>query len=441
MNILNIYEDVLDYAGMAVEDDGKIVIKVNGEDVVLEDGKLLYLPRNEVLRNFDSQKMAIFHPLHESAVKPEGKILNKLKQSINIQLNRVTGTLMANLLNLLNSPEYHKKLNPEQWSLLKEVSEVDTKLIENFTSYMLRSAKKDPSSIFVNYYLKRGGSISGEKYARVAISSFPMYEELARGGKIKGFRINDHKVVKELLEFVFPDLGLNEAYYYGSRDMVAPFTHSLMMGTGLIAGRLEHLVDLFKDYINDYESLSLNLDWEEAFEDLSKLSTQIKGIPLDNSNFVEPYQPEPVPSQQQPYYDNNPVNNQPQEKPKGKGLSMSDLFGQQPAYQPPPTSPPGYPPQQPPRSGGMRRPPPGSYSGDAVNRAPMGPTGYPPQPMGQPGYPPQQGYPNQGYPPPGYPPQPMGPPGYPPQPMGPPGYPPQQGYPNQGYPPPPGWGR
>ena len=457
MELLNVYKSILRFSGLEADADG-FVSTVLGDkrEPALINGMRLVLPTDNHLRNNDGQKV-IFHPLSENILRGESEVISKLTEVINIRLNFTFGIIAQSLLNLVDSPELHKRLNSSQLSLLIAIKEVDNTTLTNFINVMLAGIKSQPSKVFTNIYLNRGGSLGERRYSRVAVVSFPMWKELQEnadtlfGVKI---RVKDRDTFKQLFKFVFQSLVNGNEYSRGSDSNTAPYLDVLMRSAMGIAACLNDLLVNYKEFIEDADKLMFDGDWAEAFDRLDDLVPEIRRIPVQAGNegrhkvgevvsgkpaqaVVKPelpsqaaWTPQPPTPPQQPPAPPAPV------KTSG-GLDFNSVMAANPAMMGVPNQMPGqmpYMPQQP-----------------NVPRWAMPQQGYPQQMP--PGYPQQMqqmppGYPQQGYPqqmPPGYPQQmqqmPMQQmsPGYPQQ--MPPGYPQQMppGYPQQMQQMPPGY--
>lgn len=410
MKILKIYEQIMDFCGLSVVDDKVYVKTKDGKEPFLVDGKQLVIPTSNILRNFRSEEMIVFHPMSEDIIKGETSIITKLRYAINVRLNISTAILIQSLLNLVDSPEYHNKLTPEQTELLYVIKDLDDKTVKAFTSHMVKEVSEKEDRLFVSIYLKRAGTLGKEKYARVGVATFPFYHSLVTGEKYK-FRSKDIEAFKAIQEFIFPDIANDQAYSYGSDSDVAPYFDALMISSYKIASRLNELISLYSDYIDKPDSITFDLEWYDGIKGMDNYKAEIRSIPVSSGlqapsqeqaipvvkqptsyPVMQPQQPQqpmqPVAMQQMPMQQQAPV-----VKETARGIdfgSLKQAMGmpqQMPNAFAQPMMPVGY--QQP-------RP----YSGDILNRQQMPqmqPGMMPMQPgmMMQPGMYPMQGMPMQ----------------------------------------------
>lgn len=298
MKILTIYEQIMDFCGLTVSDDKVYVKTKEGKEPFLVDGKQLVIPSSNILRNFRPDEMVVFHPMSEDIIKGETPIISKLRYAINVRLNIASAIVIQSLLNLIGSPEYHGKLSPEQTELLYNRIDLDDKTVKAFTSHMIKEVSEKEDRLFVSIYLKRAGMLGKEKYARVGVTTFPFYHSLVTGEKYK-FRAKDIDAFKTIQEFIFPDIGNDEAYSYGSDSDVAPYFDALMISSYKIASRLNDLIKLYHDYIDKPESIAFNLDWYDGIKDMDNYKAEIRSIPV-STMLQAPQQEQAMPVVSQP---------------------------------------------------------------------------------------------------------------------------------------------
>lgn len=340
MNLLNVYKSILSYAGLDTNEDGYAYYKGDPSKPTILNGARLVLPTQEHLKNPSDEKL-LFHPLVEDIVRGETEVVKKLRKNINVRLNLTIGILASNLLQLVASPAEHSKLTPEQGQLLTSISDADEKTVSNLLTYIQCNSNEKNDRMFVNLFLKRGGALKDKKYNRLAVVHFPFYNDL-NDGKIEKIRVKDKVPLKQIMEFIFPDIAEVDAYSYGSDGSTAPFLEALMVGSGKMADRLNELILLYKNFIENHEVLMFDLDWVDSFMDLDKLKPEIRQIPRQRAAEAsldlitnEPARPQVNQIQQpQMQYQPQPMNQVPQFMPQppkpalsetGKGLDFRSL--------------------------------------------------------------------------------------------------------------------
>ena len=284
MKLLDIYASILKFVGLEADQHGYINTVINNsKEPATINGLQMIMPTTDHLRNFKPTEEIIFHPLTENSLRGESEVLQKIKLTLNVKLNYTIGIIAQNLLNIIASPEVHSSLTPEQFELLLSVKDADEKSVTNFTSCMVTGAKTRSDRLFINIYLKRGGSHRNKRYARVGVTSFPFYYELLND-KVDKIRVKDKETFKQLFQFMFPGIDDEEEYNYGSSCQVAPYLDSLLKTATITAARLNDLVSLYKEHIDDADELVFESNWLEYFDDLNALSQQIRDIPVQFGN-------------------------------------------------------------------------------------------------------------------------------------------------------------
>lgn len=282
--LTEIYTSILKFSGLDVDDKGYISTVLDDKrDPAFINGLRMVLPVDHHLRSFDPKEKIIFHPLTENILRGESEVIVKLKSVINIRLNFTVGIVAQSLLNLVASPELHHRLSPEQAELLTSITESDDKTVSNFISQMLSGMKHAPDRIFTNIYLKRGGTFNGKRYSRVGVVTFPFYQQVIEN-KVDKIRVKDKETFKQLFEFIFPDLNEQEQYNFGSDSHIAPYLEALMQSAANVASRLNDLLLLYKDFVEDAEKIMFDSEWVDYFKDMNALLVEIRKVPVQFGN-------------------------------------------------------------------------------------------------------------------------------------------------------------
>lgn len=291
MTLIELYTSMLAAAGLTVDDNGYVSVNnslftgANKNEPVLVDGKRLVLPTREQLTDPDRESKIIFHPLSENILRGESIVIAKLRSMYSIRLNFAIAATVTGLLDLCASVNKHKLLTPDQSVVLSVAPNCDETTVRVFSS-LINKVFADAST-FVKLYLRRSGTVRGTKYSRAGIVSFPFYEALQEAkDTLFGVKLRkkDKEVLTAIFEFILPKLGESEQYNQGSDSTIAPFTDALMKTFMGIAGKLNDVIDLYKDKVDELEKLTFDADWVEAFEDLSVMQNEIRKVPAQAGN-------------------------------------------------------------------------------------------------------------------------------------------------------------
>lgn len=287
MKLLEVYRSILNYAGLDTDSDG-FISAIIGDDrsPAMLNGERMVLPLDAHLRN--PKDKVIFHPLSENILRGESDIIIKLRDVINIRLNYTFGIVCCGLMHLAASTELHHKLTPDQSELLIALGDVDTTSVKNFMSIMAEAIKNQANKLYLNIYLKRGGTINGKRYSRAGIITFNFFEELSKDVtelyNVK-FRSKDRLTYLKLYQFILSEIkpGCTD-YNRGSDSTVAPYLDALMKTSMTIASRLNDILEQYKDFIENAEDILFNGDWVETFENLNDLNSEMRLIPAQVGN-------------------------------------------------------------------------------------------------------------------------------------------------------------
>lgn len=283
MKLNTLYTNILAYCGMRPNADDAIDILLGDEDVkpATIEGRRLVMPTQAQLKAYHPDKVVIFHPLQEHVNRGESEVVKKLRSQLNVRINYAIVQIASELLKLAASPALHARLSPEQRELLKAVANADLKSAANFVSFIMKPFTEAPGRCITNVYLKKAGTYKGTKHSRVGIVTFPYYE-LFDGVKL---RANDQIDFVKLMEFMFPGSHEDaEAYNAYSDSNDAPWLDAALKTSYTLTQRLNELIEMYADHIENAESLMFNDDWVEAMDDVEQFRSEIRRIPSQKGN-------------------------------------------------------------------------------------------------------------------------------------------------------------
>lgn len=288
MKMNDLYKEILRFAGISTDTDGYASIDIyDSREPWLIKGRRVVLPTAAHLKQPEPDSKIIFHPLSEDIMRGESDVIEKLKRTINVRLNSAIGVIAQSLIHLIISPKLHAGLEPEQTDLLIAVKDADAKTLDYFITHMLTGMKKSPDRLFVNIYLKKGGTIHGRRYHRTGIVTFPFYKEViteSSSNLSSKIRVKDKKAFKDLFEFLFPGIAITDQYNYGGNSNTAPYLETLMKTAANIAARINTILDLFENEIESSESIRFNSDWLTYFDNLDIFTSEIRAVPMQAGN-------------------------------------------------------------------------------------------------------------------------------------------------------------
>lgn len=286
--LIPLYKSILRFSGLDADDNGFVsTVLDNRREPALIGGMRLVLPTESQLRTANPSERVVFHPLSENILRGESEVIEKLTEVINIRLNFTFGIIGQSLLNLVDSPDLHKRLNPQQMQLMIAIKEVDQTTLTNFINVMLSGIKTQPSKVFVNIFLNQGGCLAGQRHSRIGVVSFPVFKEIKDAAEtvfgVK-IRVKDRTTFQQLYKFVFPSIVNGDEYSCFSDSRVAPYLDVLMKSAMGLASNMNDLLLTFKDFIEDAEALMFDSNWVQDFENLEALLPEIRRIPVQAGN-------------------------------------------------------------------------------------------------------------------------------------------------------------
>lgn len=302
MELTQFYRHVIEYAGMTVSQDGYVSVLIGEKaNPVMVEGCRLTEPSIEQLRSNDRSSKIFFHPLSESIFHPTSPVHDHLRKSLNIRCNTLFAVIGLELLNLAVSTDQHHKLDPRESGAHETISKLGTvteKTVQTFSKIVL-SAARDAQRTFCYFYINKGGRWKGDKYARVGVTSFDLYDELVKNAgqdKVKILNVSiskkDIDVLINLYKCIFPDIADKEAYNLGVNNDTAPSFVAIMKTSLILMERYNDLIEMFgKHFTVDVGSVigGINLEWVEPINDDTILPVLRRKVPPQKGNTGSTY--------------------------------------------------------------------------------------------------------------------------------------------------------
>ena len=272
MDINLLYKSIAEAVGLKADENGLLFMDIDGQHLPCElSGKRLALPTPAVLKDADWEHVVAFHPLSENVLRGESPVLKKLRVLMNLRVTYVMSKLLERLLDIAADHDYHKKLSPTAAEFLTRVPNADEKTVKALDK-ILDSLELTGDRRLVSIYLKRGGQLGGDKFSRVAVTSFPILDQFETddheifGVKMRG---KDKETIANLFNYLIPNGNNLELYSAGSNSATAPYFHCLVQAYVKLAKRLNAVVRVFKKHLEHADELTIGTDWETLIEDLS----------------------------------------------------------------------------------------------------------------------------------------------------------------------------
>lgn len=301
--LIRLYESVLAAAGLVANKEGLISMDLDGIHtpctVGKDPAKRLVLPLPEVLANPNWQTTIAFHPMSESLLRGESEVLRKLKALLMVRILGVSTELATQLMAIAVNVDAQKKLTPDQHEFLSQVGAVTENTFKDLTK-IIESLGIDRNQL-CHMYLKRAGQWKGKGYSRVAVTTFPLIEQLGSQGK-EVFNLSlssqkNKKAIKALFDYILPNAEDVDKYSFGTNSDVAPYFHAMMSSFAKIAKQLNSITRKFKKHLDDADKLLINVEFDKELNDLGKFRDLIpslsgnEGVILDKAGGEVKQQP------------------------------------------------------------------------------------------------------------------------------------------------------
>ena len=266
--LTTLYKDILESAGLSVDNDSVVCLPTPAEDVpTIIDGKFLVLPTDDILRNPNWEDTIAFHPLSENVVRGESEVLKKLREILLTRATNVLTEVTSQLIHIASNTSMHKSLSPTQSEFLSHLPEADKKMVDTYLK-MIASSSPVGANRFISMYLKRGGTHDGVKYNRLCVVDLPVLNADEDERSIFGvkMRIKDLSSIRDLITYTLPG-----DYTCGSKSQTAPYFQALLMSYIALMEDLNKVVKLFKKIFQNGDDLITDLSWKAEITCLSDM--------------------------------------------------------------------------------------------------------------------------------------------------------------------------
>lgn len=295
MDIVDSYKSLLISLGLTVDENGAVSIVRDGLNApILVDGKILVLPTQKNLTSGSAflEQHIIFHPISQSVIRQESKVMKKLRQLINMRLYEIVTLLLeVNMVACCNKFSSGSP-TPDQMKLLAKLSalgNVSDKTLAALTS-VLNAATTEGSHRLVSIYLRKG-TLNEQTYSSVANVTFPIFEDgTETKPKLFGVSVGSKanlNIIRALFSYLIPNSEVEHSYSVGSRDLTAPSLHALLMAYSLIAEELNHSVHASSNLIPNPETYMIDLTWTEGLTQFSKWSCMVPSQAGNEGELIE----------------------------------------------------------------------------------------------------------------------------------------------------------
>lgn len=255
--------------------------------VVKVDGLPLVMPIPERLRGTGLKGVVAFHPLSENIIRGESPVLRKLRTAVISKITNSLSLLMLSMAEIAADLDYQQRLKASESDFLRALPNADAKLA-NTLGKIIDNIEAEGNNRLVRIFFKRGGMWKGDKYARVAVVSFPLVEAAHEDSKelfgVK-LRVADKTQIQALLEYLLPNsLSPSDTYDYGSSSKSAPYFDSLVGAYVNLANAINKHAKKLKKHLDVYDSIYIDTSWYDEMANIDKMALEIPPLPFNEGD-------------------------------------------------------------------------------------------------------------------------------------------------------------
>jgi hypothetical protein len=272
-------------SGLAIQDltgTGYLSSVANPEkpQAVTVKGKRLVLALKEVLRAGKKDDQIIFHPMSENVTRAESDVIKALRDFIQWRNQTVGVLLITELGRVASTPSEHKNYPAKAKKYLQQVTDFDE---GNYVTLLklLKTVKPDPDRRILSLTLRQGSKTKDDGVVRSCLVHFPIFEDFEKDDlTVFDTKMPSKKAkarIAKLFEIVFGDEETRKSFSYGSRNMDAPYLHSLLTVHARLAEHFNALVATHAKILGEELTAMLTtpLDWVPLLEEFSTMRNLI----------------------------------------------------------------------------------------------------------------------------------------------------------------------
>jgi hypothetical protein len=309
------YRSLLAMARLEVSEEGLVSeISDDGEKLPFFVGdKRLVIPEPGQLRASFGNERVFFQAARENIMLGETKEFAVVRKRINERMQIRIMAMLAELLVLAGSPKLQPKLKGKQLELLRGLEEMDKEaknILSMYKDLLAVTAQGDATQQPFSLYLNKNGKLgtTGHSYRRIAVVSFPLYEQLVKDGIAReeimarrkeqpketrddlpdnatfGVKLGKHgrQIFTRVFEYIFPMIATKDAYSMGSNSDYFPYLEAFCLSMQNVAECVNNVIDTFVDVVPSLEGLRIDLSWVDAIANPDGLHKAAQQVPDQN---------------------------------------------------------------------------------------------------------------------------------------------------------------
>lgn len=240
--VVELYKGILPAFGLTVDTDDRIWIgggELGTQAPLSIDGKNVFIPTDEFLKNSEFRDQVAFHPLMENILKQPSQVLHTLQSALTTRMFITGSFIIQGLLATCAKQKAGQEISsPKLLKYLSGNEGADDKTLKFFKD-IIEVIEKDTSKKLFSVYLKFGGKMGGKEVLRQCSITSPLLEALERtlaigSGKpgtisvwgVAAPRKKDVELLINVIKSAFPKIE-EKGYSRGSNNPIAPYCDSI----------------------------------------------------------------------------------------------------------------------------------------------------------------------------------------------------------------------
>ena len=137
MNMLEVYQHVLNTCGYLVDEEGRVRKEVNDKTFPVSidiegESRIVVLPTRNNLTSPDVLRFVVFHPMQENLMRGESKLLSFIRKELNRRYGTSLAYLMNELVKISSGSVNHTELTPAQRDIISRFGKTDQKFQDSW---------------------------------------------------------------------------------------------------------------------------------------------------------------------------------------------------------------------------------------------------------------------------------------------------------------------
>lgn len=286
MNMIDFYKSALSAGGFGTVESGGVMDHLLDPPMpAIVNKKPLMLPLHELIASQNASNYIFFHPLRENYMRGPSDVLDYYRKHATLEIESKMMCLIIGLLRLCASTDKHPELNPDQATLLRHAQKANEDTVKQFNNLVEKVFAQNKEHRLVHMYIRKSLRLNDKSYKQGVTVTFPLYESLAdKPGKILGatVNVNSCKCIREVMEYIFPNIGVEHAYSFGSDSIDAPKFEAVLGGIYNLANQINRVINVMQGVIIGLEPI--NLDFFQLLGQTDKIANEIRAIPVLEGN-------------------------------------------------------------------------------------------------------------------------------------------------------------